>query len=192
MGLLTGKRIVLGVTGGIAAYKSAELTRLLVKAGATVDVVLTEAGAQFVGATTFQALSGRPVWTSLWDERMPNAMAHIDLTRGAELLLVAPASADILARMAADSAERRLARPPRAVAIDCARVASAELVAGSAATGAETAGAFALGAGAPSTSRISRATWSAMGPSTTCRSRGEGRIRPRAPRALSTAASTLS
>ena len=99
MASLSGKRIVLGVTGGIAAYKSAELTRLLVKAGAMVDVVLTEAGARFVGATTFQALSGRPVWTSLWDERMPNAMAHIDLTRAADLLLVAPATANFLAKL---------------------------------------------------------------------------------------------
>ena len=99
MASLSGKRIVLGVTGGIAAYKSAELTRLLVKAGAEVDVVLTEAGARFVGATTFQALSGRPVWTSLWDERMPNAMAHIDLTRAADLLLVAPATANFLAKL---------------------------------------------------------------------------------------------
>ena len=105
MGSLSGKRIVLGVTGGIAAYKSAELTRLLVKAGAEVDVVLTEAGARFVGATTFQALSGRPVWTSLWDERMPNAMAHIDLTRGADLLLVAPATANFLARLVHGLAE---------------------------------------------------------------------------------------
>jgi phosphopantothenoylcysteine decarboxylase/phosphopantothenate--cysteine ligase len=95
---LSGKRIVLGVTGGIAAYKAAELTRLLVKAGAAVDVVLTEAGAQFVGAATFQALSGRPVWTSLWDEP-GRGMAHIDLSRGADAVLVAPATADFLARL---------------------------------------------------------------------------------------------
>jgi phosphopantothenoylcysteine decarboxylase/phosphopantothenate--cysteine ligase len=99
MNQFDGKRIVLGVTGGIAAYKAAELTRLLVRAGAQVDVVLTEAGSRFVGATTFQALSGRPVWTSLWgDER--RAMAHIDLTRGADAVLVAPATADFLARLA--------------------------------------------------------------------------------------------
>lgn len=100
MNLLAGKRFVLGVTGGIAAYKAAELTRLLVKAGAEVDVVLTESGARFVGASTFQALSGRPVWTSLWDERMGNAMAHIDLTRGAAAILVAPATANFIARLA--------------------------------------------------------------------------------------------
>lgn len=94
------KRIVLGVTGGVAAYKAAELTRLLVKAGAQVDVVLTAAGAQFVGAATFQALTGRPVWQALWDERMGNGMAHIDLTRGAAALLVAPATADFMAKLA--------------------------------------------------------------------------------------------
>jgi phosphopantothenoylcysteine decarboxylase/phosphopantothenate--cysteine ligase len=95
-----GKRIVLGVTGGVAAYKAAELVRLLVKAGAEVDMVLTAAGAQFVGAATFQALTGRRVWQALWDERMDNGMAHIDLTRGAAALLVAPATADFLAKLA--------------------------------------------------------------------------------------------
>jgi phosphopantothenoylcysteine decarboxylase/phosphopantothenate--cysteine ligase len=95
-----GKRIVLGVTGGIAADKAAELARLLVKAGAEVDVALTAAGAQFVGAATFQALTGRRVWQALWDERMDNGMAHIDLTRGAGALLVAPATADFLAKLA--------------------------------------------------------------------------------------------
>ena len=95
-----GKRIVLGVTGGVAAYKSAELVRLLVKAGAEVDVALTAAGAQFVGAATFQALTGRRVWQALWDERMDSGMAHIDLTRGAAALLVAPATADFLAKLA--------------------------------------------------------------------------------------------
>ncbi|MBK7768112.1 MAG: bifunctional phosphopantothenoylcysteine decarboxylase/phosphopantothenate--cysteine ligase CoaBC [Sulfuritalea sp.] len=95
-----GKRIVLGVTGGVAAYKAAELVRLLVKAGAEVDVVLTAAGAQFVGAATFQALTGRRVWQALWDERMDSGMAHIELTRGAAALLVAPATADFLAKLA--------------------------------------------------------------------------------------------
>ena len=94
-----GKRIVLGVTGGVAAYKAAELVRLLVKAGAEVDVVLTAAGAQFVGAATFQALTGRRVWQALWDERIDNGMAHIELTRGAAALLVAPATADFLAKL---------------------------------------------------------------------------------------------
>ena len=95
-----GRRIVLGVTGGVAAYKTAELVRLLVKAGAQVDVALTAAGAQFVGPATFQALSGRRVWQALWDERMDNGMAHIDLTRGADVLLVAPATADFIAKLA--------------------------------------------------------------------------------------------
>ncbi|MBU1237380.1 MAG: bifunctional phosphopantothenoylcysteine decarboxylase/phosphopantothenate--cysteine ligase CoaBC [Gammaproteobacteria bacterium] len=101
MGLLSGKRIVLGVTGGIAAYKAAELTRLLGKAGATVDVVMTEAATHFVSAVTFQALSGRNVWSSLWDADQ-RGMAHIDLTRGeggADAVLVAPATADFLARL---------------------------------------------------------------------------------------------
>jgi phosphopantothenoylcysteine decarboxylase / phosphopantothenate---cysteine ligase len=99
MAELAGKRIVLGVTGGIAAYKAAELTRLLVKASATVDVVMTEAATHFVSAVTFQALSGRPVWTSLWSDEN-RSMAHIDLTRGADAVLVAPATADFLARLA--------------------------------------------------------------------------------------------
>lgn len=100
MNPLQGKRIVLGVTGGVAAYKAAELTRLLVKAGAAVDVVLTEAGSRFVCAATFQSLSGRPVFISLWDERCAGGMAHIDLTRGADAVLVAPATADFMAKLA--------------------------------------------------------------------------------------------
>ncbi len=97
---LSGKRIVLGVTGGIAAYKAAELVRLLGKQGAEVQVAMTEGATHFVTATTFQALSGRPVYLDQWDARMPNAMAHIDLSRQADLILVAPASADFLARIA--------------------------------------------------------------------------------------------
>ena len=95
---LQGKRIVLGVTGGIAAYKAAELLRLLAKQGAEVQVAMTEGATHFVTPTTFQALSGKPVFTDQWDARMPNAMAHIDLSRQADLILVAPASADFLAR----------------------------------------------------------------------------------------------
>ncbi|MBK7665303.1 MAG: bifunctional phosphopantothenoylcysteine decarboxylase/phosphopantothenate--cysteine ligase CoaBC [Sterolibacteriaceae bacterium] len=94
------RRIVLGVTGGIAAYKAAELTRLLVKDGAEVHVVLTESGAHFVGAVTYQALSGNRVWTDLWDPSVANNMAHIDLTRGAQAIVIAPASADFLAKLA--------------------------------------------------------------------------------------------
>jgi phosphopantothenoylcysteine decarboxylase/phosphopantothenate--cysteine ligase len=96
---LSGKRVVIGVTGGVAAYKAAELVRLLVKAGVLVDVVLTAAAARFVGPATFQALSGRPVWTDLWDTRMENGMAHIELSRGAAAIVVVPATADFLARV---------------------------------------------------------------------------------------------
>ncbi|HNQ75525.1 MAG TPA: bifunctional phosphopantothenoylcysteine decarboxylase/phosphopantothenate--cysteine ligase CoaBC, partial [Pseudothauera hydrothermalis] len=97
---LKGRNLVLGVSGGIAAYKAAELTRLLVKAGARVDVIMTEAATRFVTPVTFQALSGRTVWADLWDARIGNNMAHIDLTRGADGILIAPASADILAKLA--------------------------------------------------------------------------------------------
>jgi phosphopantothenoylcysteine decarboxylase/phosphopantothenate--cysteine ligase len=97
---LQGKRIVLGVTGGIAAYKAAELVRLLGKAGANVQVVMTEGATHFVTPVTFQALSGRTVYTDQWDGRIANNMAHIDLSREADLILVAPASADFLAKVA--------------------------------------------------------------------------------------------
>jgi len=97
---LTGKRILLGMTGGIAAYKAAELTRLLVKAGAEVRVVMTEAATRFVGTATMQALSGQPVWTDLWDPRVKDAMGHIELSRDRDLILVAPASADFMAKLA--------------------------------------------------------------------------------------------
>src|SRR6476659_2274926 len=96
---LTGKRILLGVTGGIAAYKAAELVRLLVKAGADVRVAMTEAATRFIGTTTMQALSGQPVWTDLWDARVNDAMGHIELSRDRELILVAPASADFMAKL---------------------------------------------------------------------------------------------
>jgi phosphopantothenoylcysteine decarboxylase/phosphopantothenate--cysteine ligase len=97
---LMGKRIVLGVTGGIAAYKAAELVRLLIKQGASVQVVMTEAATRFVTPVTFQALSGKPVFSDQWDPRVANNMAHIDLSRDADALLVAPASADFLAKLA--------------------------------------------------------------------------------------------
>lgn len=99
MSELKGRKLVLGVTGGVAAYKAAELVRLLGKAGADVHVVLTEGGARFVTAVTFQALSGNRVWTDLWDPRMDNNMAHIDLTRDADAILIAPASADVMAKL---------------------------------------------------------------------------------------------
>ena len=97
---LAGRHIVLGLSGGIACYKTAELTRELVKAGATVQVVMTQAAEAFITTVTLQALSGRPVFTSQWDTREPNAMAHIGLTRAADALLVAPASADFIAKLA--------------------------------------------------------------------------------------------
>jgi len=90
---------VLGLSGGIACYKAAELTRALVKAGATVQVVMTEAAEQFITAVTLQALSNRTVCTSQWDAREPNNMAHINLTREADAVLIAPASADFVAKL---------------------------------------------------------------------------------------------
>jgi phosphopantothenoylcysteine decarboxylase/phosphopantothenate--cysteine ligase len=97
---LAGRHLVLGLSGGIACYKSAELLRLLVKAGAEVQVVMTEAAERFIGAVTMQALSNRPVFTSQWDARQPNNMAHIDLSREADAVIVAPASADFIAQLA--------------------------------------------------------------------------------------------
>ena len=105
MNSLEGRKLVLAVTGGVAAYKAAELVRLLGKAGADVHVALSEGGARFVTAVTFQALSGNPVWSDLWDSRMSNNMAHIDLTRGADAIVVAPATADVLARLALGRAD---------------------------------------------------------------------------------------
>lgn len=96
---LANKKIILGVTGGIAAYKAAELCRLLIKAGADVRVVMTAAAQQFVTPLTFQALSGKPVLTSLWEAASGDGMDHIHLSRDADLVLVAPASADFLAKL---------------------------------------------------------------------------------------------
>ncbi|MFZ3140523.1 bifunctional phosphopantothenoylcysteine decarboxylase/phosphopantothenate--cysteine ligase CoaBC [Polaromonas sp.] len=105
---LAGRHIVLGLSGGIACYKSAELCRALVKAGATVQVVMTEAAAQFITPVTMQALSGRPVYTSQWDSREPNSMAHINLSREADALLIAPCSADFIARLVQGRADELL------------------------------------------------------------------------------------
>jgi phosphopantothenoylcysteine decarboxylase/phosphopantothenate--cysteine ligase len=96
---LQGKRLVLGMSGGIACYKIAELTRRLVEQGAEVDVVMTEAATHFITPVTMQALSGRPVSTDQWDARVPNNMAHINLSRGADAIVVAPASADLIAKI---------------------------------------------------------------------------------------------
>ncbi len=94
------QNLVLGITGGIAAYKAAELVRLLVKQGISVQVVMTEAACQFITPTTMQALSGKPVFTTMWDERISNGMPHIDISRAANAILIAPASADFIAKLA--------------------------------------------------------------------------------------------
>ena len=96
---LAGKHIVLGLSGGIACYKAAELCRALIKSGATVQVVMTEAAAQFITPVTMQALSNRPVFTSQWDAREENNMAHINLSREADAILIAPCSADFMAKL---------------------------------------------------------------------------------------------
>lgn len=93
------KSIVLGVTGGIAAYKAAELVRLLVKENIEVQVVMTEAACQFITPVTMQALSGRQVFKDMWDSSIPNGMPHIELSRAADAILVAPASADFMAKL---------------------------------------------------------------------------------------------
>ena len=105
---LVGKRVALGITGGIAAYKSAELVRLLVKEGASVQVAMTEAATHFVTPTTFQALSGKQVFTDAWNAEPDNGMAHINLSREADLLLVAPASANYLGKIANGIADNLL------------------------------------------------------------------------------------
>ncbi|WP_198120727.1 bifunctional phosphopantothenoylcysteine decarboxylase/phosphopantothenate--cysteine ligase CoaBC [Massilia rhizosphaerae] len=97
---LKGKKIVLGLSGGVACYKAAELCRALARQGAHVQVVMTEAATHFIGTVTMQALSGRGVFTDQWDGRIPNNMAHIDLTRDADAILVAPCSADFLFKLA--------------------------------------------------------------------------------------------
>jgi phosphopantothenoylcysteine decarboxylase/phosphopantothenate--cysteine ligase len=105
---LSGRHVVLGLTGGIACYKAAELARALVRQGATVQVVMTEAAEAFITPVTMQALSNRAVYTSQWDARPGNNMAHINLTREADLVLVAPASADFLAKLVHGRADELL------------------------------------------------------------------------------------
>ncbi len=94
------RRIVLGITGGIAAYKAAELVRLLIKDGSEVQVVMTQAACGFITPATLQALSGKPVFTDLWDSRVTDGMAHIALSRGADAIVIAPASANFMAKLA--------------------------------------------------------------------------------------------
>ncbi|TFY97134.1 bifunctional phosphopantothenoylcysteine decarboxylase/phosphopantothenate--cysteine ligase CoaBC [Ramlibacter humi] len=105
---LRGKHIVLGLTGGIACYKAAELCRGFVKEGATVQVVMTEAAEQFITPVTMQALSGRTVHTSQWDAREPNNMPHINLSREADAIVIAPCSADFMARLVHGRADELL------------------------------------------------------------------------------------
>ena len=105
---LAGRHLVLGLSGGIACYKSAELVRQLIQAGATVQVVMTEGAQAFITPVTLQALSSRPVYTSQWDAREPNNMPHINLSREADAVLVAPASADFMARLAQGRADELL------------------------------------------------------------------------------------
>lgn len=97
---LAGKRIVLGLSGGVACYKAAELTRSLIKAGASVQVVMTDAAQHFITAVTMQALSGKPVYGEQWDARIGNNMAHIDLSREADAIVIAPCSADFMFKLA--------------------------------------------------------------------------------------------
>lgn len=99
MASLTHKKIVLGISGGIAAYKSAELVRALIQEGAEVQVVMSESAMQFITPVTMQALSGKPVFSSQWDARISNNMAHIELSRGADAILIAPTSADLMAKL---------------------------------------------------------------------------------------------
>jgi phosphopantothenoylcysteine decarboxylase/phosphopantothenate--cysteine ligase len=106
---LSERHFVLGLTGGVACYKAADLARELVKAGATVQVVMSDAAQQFIGLATMQALTNRPVFTNQWDPREPNHMPHINLSRNADAILVAPASADFIAQLAQGRASELLA-----------------------------------------------------------------------------------
>lgn len=109
MAELAEKRILLGLTGGIAAYKAADLVRAMIKEGADVQVVMTEAATRFISATTLQALTGKPVYTSMWDNRISNGMAHIELSRDRDLMVVAPATADFIAKLVHGAADDLLA-----------------------------------------------------------------------------------
>jgi phosphopantothenoylcysteine decarboxylase/phosphopantothenate--cysteine ligase len=129
---LHGKRIVLGLTGGIACFKAAELCRSLVKAGVKVQVVMTEAACQFITPVTMQALSGQPVYTSQWDSREGNNMAHINLSRESDAILIAPASADFMAKLIHGKADDLLslmclARPLQSVPLILAPAMNREM-----------------------------------------------------------------
>lgn len=116
------KKLVLGITGGIAAYKAAELVRLLVKAGIEVQVVMTEAACQFITPVTMQALSGKPVFIEMWDQSIANGMPHIELSREADAILVAPASANFIAKLVHGSADDLLST--LCLARDCPLIAA--------------------------------------------------------------------
>ena len=103
--LMQNKHLVLGITGGIAAYKAAELVRLLVKAGIDVQVVMTAAACQFITPVTMQALSGKPAFIDMWDSSIGNGMPHIELSRAADAILIAPASADFISKLAQGRAD---------------------------------------------------------------------------------------
>src|SRR5579859_7693184 len=105
MASLGNKRILLGLTGGIAAYKAAELVRELQRAGADIQVIMTEAACRFVTPLTLQALSGKPVHGDLWEAGVPNGMGHIELSRDRDLIVVAPASADFLSKLVHGAAD---------------------------------------------------------------------------------------
>jgi phosphopantothenoylcysteine decarboxylase/phosphopantothenate--cysteine ligase len=94
------RHLLLGLTGGVAAYKAAELARLLINDGTDVQAVMTESAQRFVGTATLQALTGKPVFTDLWDASITNSMAHINLSRNVDVILIAPASADFIAKLA--------------------------------------------------------------------------------------------
>jgi phosphopantothenoylcysteine decarboxylase/phosphopantothenate--cysteine ligase len=106
---LANKRILLGITGGIAAYKSAELLRELQRTGADIQVVMTEAATHFITSVTMQALSGKPVFTGMWDNRVANGMPHIEVSRDRDLIVVAPATADFMAKLVHGAADDLLA-----------------------------------------------------------------------------------
>jgi phosphopantothenoylcysteine decarboxylase/phosphopantothenate--cysteine ligase len=106
---LADKRILLGLTGGIAAYKAADLARALIREGADVQAVMTDAACRFISPTTMQALTGKPVYTTMWDDRVSNGMPHIELSRDRDLIVVAPATADFMSKLVHGAADDLLA-----------------------------------------------------------------------------------
>src|ERR1700704_571695 len=105
MAELGNKRILLGLTGGIAAYKSAELVRELTRHGADIQVVMTDSACKFITPQTLQALSGKPAYVDMWDDRVPNGMPHIELSRDRDLVVIAPATADFIAKLVHGAAD---------------------------------------------------------------------------------------